>query len=53
LLGEAPLPEDDIASRLGLEKVQAKAWLKRASEAGTVEKLKKPVRFSLVAKQLF
>lgn len=32
---------------------QAKAWLKRASEAAAVEKVKKPVRFSLVASQLF
>lgn len=53
LLAEAPLTEDDIASQLGLEKAQAKAWLKRASEAGFVEKLKKPVRYSLVTKQLF
>ena len=32
---------------------QAKAWLKRASEAAAVEKVKKPVRFSLVARQFF
>jgi hypothetical protein len=38
---------------LGIEKAQAKVWLKRASEAGTVEKLKKPVRYSLVTKRLF
>jgi predicted Rossmann fold nucleotide-binding protein DprA/Smf involved in DNA uptake len=53
LLAEAPIPEDDIACQLGLEKAQAKVWLKRASEVGIVEKLKKPVRYSLMSKQLF
>ncbi len=53
VLAEASLAEDDIASQLGLEKAQVKVWLKRASEAGIVEKLKKPVRYSLVTNQLF
>ncbi len=53
LLADSPLSEDDIACQLGLEKTQARAWLKRASESGTVEKLKKPVRFSMMTKRLF
>ncbi len=47
LLGGGALSEEDIATQLCIEKGQAKAWLKRASEAGLVEKLKKPVRYSL------
>ena len=45
-LKEGPLSEDEVSERLGLEKGQAKAWLKRAVESERVEKLKKPVRFS-------
>lgn len=41
-----PLSEEDVAQRLGLEKGQAKAWLKKAVELGQVEKLKKPVRYA-------
>ena len=41
-----PLSEDEVAERLGLEKGQAKAWLKKAVELGQVEKLKKPVRYA-------
>ncbi|MCT6721628.1 DNA-processing protein DprA [Acidovorax sp. K2F] len=41
-----PLSEDEVAERLVLEKGQAKVWLKKAVEAGQVEKLKKPVRYS-------
>lgn len=41
-----PLSEEDVAERLGLEKGQAKAWLKKAVELGQVEKLKKPVRYA-------
>lgn len=41
-----PLSEEEVAERLVLEKGQAKAWLKRAVEAGQVEKLKKPVRYA-------
>ena len=47
VLLEAPLTEEQIAERLGLEKGQAKVWLKKAAESGSVEKLKKPVRFIL------
>lgn len=48
LLGGGALSEEEISTLLCIEKSQAKAWLKRASEAGVVEKLKKPVRYSLV-----
>ena len=47
LLGGGALSEEDIAAQLCIEKSQAKAWLKRAIDAGRVEKLKKPVRYSL------
>lgn len=46
-LADEPLSDDELASRLGIEKSQAKAWLKRASEAGIIDKLKKPVRYAL------
>ena len=45
-LHSGPLSEDEVAERLVLEKGQAKVWLKRAVEAGQVEKLKKPVRYA-------
>jgi len=41
------LTDEQIADTLGLEKSQAKVWLKRAHEEGRVEKLKKPVRYIL------
>lgn len=47
LLTGAALSEEEIALRLFIEKSQAKAWLKRACEAGLVEKQKKPVRYVL------
>lgn len=47
VLSQGPLAEDEIAERLGLEKGQAKVWLKRAADSGCVEKQKKPVRYSL------
>ena len=47
LLSGGALSEEEIATLLCIEKSQAKAWLKRASETGLVEKLKKPVRFAL------
>ena len=47
LLRGGALSEEEISTLLCIEKSQAKAWLKRASEAGVVEKLKKPVRYSL------
>lgn len=45
LLSDRELSEDEISTLLCIEKSQAKAWLKRASEAGLIEKLKKPVRY--------
>ena len=47
LLYRGALPEEEISTLLCIEKSQAKTWLKRASEAGLVEKLKKPVRYSM------
>lgn len=47
LLAGGPLSEEDVSALLCIEKSQAKAWLKRASEAGQVEKQKKPVRYAL------
>lgn len=47
LLSRGALSEEDIAALLCIEKSQAKVWLKRASETGVVEKLKKPVRYAL------
>ena len=47
LLSGGTLSEEEISTLLCIEKSQAKAWLKRASEAGLVEKLKKPVRYSM------
>ncbi len=47
LLRGGALSEDDIAALLCIEKGQAKVWLKRASETGAVDKLKKPVRYAL------
>jgi len=45
-LEAGPLSEEEISERLGLEKGQAKAWLKRAVDSARAEKLKKPVRYS-------
>ena len=47
VLAAGPQSEDEVATMLCIEKGQAKAWLKRASEDGKVEKLKKPVRYAL------
>lgn len=47
VLSQGPLAEEEIAERLGLEKGQAKVWLKKAADSGSVEKQKKPVRYSL------
>lgn len=46
-LADTPRSEEELAMLLCIEKAQAKAWLKRATEAGSVEKLKKPVRYAL------
>ena len=45
LAGE-PLTEKQVSDRLGIEKGQAKVWLKKAVTSGRVEKLKKPVRYA-------
>ena len=47
LLNGGALSEEEISTALGIEKSQAKAWLKRAGEARLVEKLKKPVRYAI------
>lgn len=47
VFARGPLTEEDLAAALHLEKGQAKVWLKRACETGAVEKLKKPVRYTL------
>lgn len=47
MLSAGPLTDDEVAILLCIEKSQAKVWLKRATEAGLVEKLKKPVRYAL------
>ena len=47
VLQGGPLSEDEVSERLGLERGQARAWLKKTVESGLVEKLLKPVRYSL------
>jgi predicted transcriptional regulator len=47
LLANGPLGDDEIAAALLIEKSQAKAWLKRATDEQWLEKLKKPVRYAL------
>jgi len=47
VFASGPLTDEDVATLLCIEKGQAKAWLKRACETGAVEKLKKPVRYTL------
>ncbi|MDR0535171.1 MAG: DNA-processing protein DprA [Puniceicoccales bacterium] len=44
------LTEEEIAARLGVNKAQAKTWLKELLAAGTLEKVKKskPVRYRVV-----
>ncbi len=46
-LANGPLAEDELSTLLCIEKSQAKAWLKRASDEGAIDKLKKPVRYAL------
>jgi predicted Rossmann fold nucleotide-binding protein DprA/Smf involved in DNA uptake len=41
-----PLAEEQVSEQLGIEKGQAKVWLKKAVESGRVEKLKRPVRYA-------
>ena len=45
LRSQTNLTADQLAQDLGIEKSQARAWLKRATEEGKVEKLKNPVRY--------
>ena len=47
LLKDGPLSDEEVSESLGLEKGQAKAWLKKAVELGQVMKLKKPVRYAV------
>lgn len=47
VLTEGARSEDEVAELLCLEKSQTKAWLRRATEMGSIEKLKKPVRYAL------
>lgn len=47
VFAHGPLTEEDLAAALHLEKGQAKAWLKRACTTGALEKLQKPVRYTL------
>ena len=47
VLQGGPLSEDEVSERLGLERGQARAWLKKTVESGAVEKLSKPARYSL------
>ena len=42
----SPLTEEEVSQRLGLEKGQAKVWLKKSVESGRLENLKKPVRYA-------
>src|ERR1019366_1920999 len=45
-----PQKESKVAELLGMTKSQAKAWLKQRVEEGFLEKLSKPVRYSVVRK---
>lgn len=45
-----PQSEAKIAKLLGIKKAQAKTWLSQLVEEGFLEKLQKPVRYSLIKK---
>lgn len=45
-----PQNESKVADLLGITKVQAKAWLTQLVEEGSLEKLSKPVRYSVARK---
>ena len=47
LLSQGPSTEEEIVAVFCLNKSQAKAWLKRATETKQVEKLKSPARYAL------
>jgi len=44
---QQPVSVDDLAKELDVNKAQLNLWLKRAVEEGTIQKLKKPVRYSI------
>jgi predicted Rossmann fold nucleotide-binding protein DprA/Smf involved in DNA uptake len=48
VLEHGPLSEDEVSAALFLEKGQTKVWIKRAMDSGRVDKLKNPVRYSLI-----
>jgi hypothetical protein len=50
-LADGPKSDADVTTLLCLEKAQAKVWLKRAVESGSVGKLKNPVRYGLAIQQ--
>ena len=43
-----PMTEQDVAELLDVSKAQAKSWLVRLVKSGSLEKLKKPVRYQAV-----
>lgn len=47
MFAHGALTEEEVANLLHLEKGQARIWLRRACETGAVEKLNRPVRYSL------
>jgi predicted Rossmann fold nucleotide-binding protein DprA/Smf involved in DNA uptake len=47
LLAAGPRTEKEIQETMGLEPIQAKAWLKKAEQEHVVVKTKRPVRFAL------
>lgn len=53
LRSQRKLNEQQLMETLGIEKAQAKAWLKRALEEKKVRKLSKPVRYRLAERSLF
>ncbi len=53
IVREQPVSQKDIAKSLGLEAAQAKAWLKRAVQDGTVEQKGKTKKYALPQRRLF
>lgn len=51
VFADGPKSEEDVGMLLCLEKAQVKVWLRRATEAGSVVKLKKPTRYELHKQQ--
>ncbi|UTS82236.1 DNA-processing protein DprA [Phaeobacter piscinae] len=50
VIASTPVPADDIATELALQKGQVNAWLKQAVDDGWVSKLKGPVRYQYIGK---